>query len=411
MREFLTEIAKLINISNYENYDEETLKELILKQVNNRLAIETAVFNLSEDFAWSCEISLRVISTICRIIDKINSQKNIYEFITYCFDEFIKILPIENISFMEKHPRWNYLILKAASGKIKLDEFHTKKFNIDKSFCGYAYKNKYYVYTPYASMDERFDKTLSTLPIKTLLSVPVKIQKEIIGVINYSHSKENAFDELTIFYFVSMTELFSAILTLFKLYKENLHYRRKLEKEIIRKSKELLKISKKFYKESITDVLTGLYNRRLFFKRLDEEFSKFLRYGNSFCLIIFDLDALKKINDTFGHSEGDRILKLFAKILKTNKRKEDIVARIGGDEFASIVFVSAEGALKFAEKIREQIKSSYKKAPVSVSGGVGCIGKGCSFKYYKNYREFFNDVDKMLLKAKKTKDSIALLET
>ncbi len=410
MKDFLAEVAKLINIDNYEKYDENALKELILKQIKNRFAIETAVFNLSEDFAWSCEFSLRVISTICRILDNINSPNNIYKFISYCLDEYIKFLPIENISFMEKHPRWNYLVLKAASGKIKFIDFPKKKFLIEQSFAGYAYKNDCFLYTPNAQLDERFDKALSTLSIKTLLSVPVKIQKKLVGVINFSHPNENAFDESTIFYLVSMTGLFSAILTLFKLYKENLNYCKNLQREVNRKSKELLKISRKLYKDSITDELTGLYNRRLFLKRLDEEFSKFLRYGNSFCLIIFDLDGLKRINDTFGHSEGDRLIKLFAKILKTNTRKEDIVARIGGDEFACIIFASAEGAVKFAERIREQFKSSYKKAPVSISGGVGCVGKGGSFKYYKNYREFFNDVDKMLLKAKKTKDSIALLE-
>lgn len=412
MKDFLLKIGNALELKNLEKFDDEQLSNLILEHITKRLILEKSLFQLTEDFSCSAELSIKIISSINKIIDRIYSEKNIYNFISYCFDEFIKLLPAENISFMEKHPEWNWLVLKAASGKIKIKDFKSKLFNIDNTLAGEAFKTGNFIYAPDVTKDKKFNSKLSTLPIKSVLCIPVKIQNKTIGVINFSHPEVNAFDEFCIFFFVSMVQLFSAIIALFKLYNENLKFNEHLQKEVNKKTLELQTINKKLYKASITDSLTGIHNRRFFFQRLEEEYARSLRYGNSFCLILFDLDSLKKINDMFGHPEGDRLIKLFGKILKTNKRKEDIAARIGGDEFGCILIgASLEGAKKAAEEIKEEFKNRYKKASVSVSGAVGCIGKGELFKFYKDYKNFFKEVDKALFKAKKIKDTIEIIET
>ncbi|ACI20210.1 sensor domain-containing diguanylate cyclase [Thermodesulfovibrio yellowstonii] len=413
MRDLLLKIGNVLELKNLEKFDDEQLSNLILQHITKRLILEKSLFQLSEDFSCGAELSIRIMSSINRIIDRIYTEKDIYSFISYCFDEFIKLLPAENISFMEKHPEWNWLILKVASGKIKLKDFKSKLFNINNTLAGEVFKEGNFIYIPDITKDKKYNSKLSTLvSIRSVLAVPVKIQNKIIGVINFSHPEVNAFDEFCIFFFVSMVQLFSAIITLFKLYHENSTFNEQLQKEVNRKTLELQKINKKLYKASITDSLTGIYNRRFFFQRLEEEYARTLRYGNSFCLILFDLDNLKKINDTFGHPEGDRLIKLFAKILKTNKRKEDIAARIGGDEFGCIfIGASLEGAKKTAERIKEELKKRYKKAPVSVSGALCCIGKGELFKFYKNYKDFFKELDKGLFKAKKIRDTIEIIET
>ncbi len=89
--------------------------------------------------------------------------------------------------------------------------------------------------------DERFDPKLSTLPIRSVLSVPVKIQNKTIGVINFSHPEANAFDEACIFFLVSMVQLFSAVITLFKFYNESLQFNETLQKEVNKKTLELQK--------------------------------------------------------------------------------------------------------------------------------------------------------------------------
>jgi diguanylate cyclase (GGDEF)-like protein len=88
---------------------------------------------------------------------------------------------------------------------------------------------------------------------------------------------------------------------------------------------------------SVTDELTGLYNRRGFFQLALSRLNFLSRSADdTLLLLMFDLDGLKQINDTYGHSEGDTALKSFADILKQTLRQDDIIGRIGGDEF--IVF-------------------------------------------------------------------------
>ncbi len=413
MRQFLEEIAKKLKISDFEKTDDEALKILIKEFIEKKLSLEKNLFNIYEEISCNSEFSLRIIALVNLLIQKIYEEKykKLNDFIKFALDEFAKLLPIENISYMEKHARWNYLLLKVASGKIKYEDFKIKKFPINNSVAGEAFKLKKYIYIPNTLLDERFNKNLSALPIKSLLSIPLRDKDRIMGILNFSHAIEDAFTENSIYFLISLTNLFSTLINLFNFYQEKISFNAKLLKEVEKKTIEIHKANIKLYKTSITDPLTGLYNRRYFFQRLEEEFSRFIRYGNSFCLIILDLDRLKYINDKYGHLEGDRCLKLLAKILINMSRKEDICARIGGDEFACILIGSnLEGAISFSARVREDLKKLYKKERLTLSAGVGCLSKGEYFKFYKNHIEFFNKVDQALLKAKKTKDQVKSIE-
>lgn len=92
------------------------------------------------------------------------------------------------------------------------------------------------------------------------------------------------------------------------------------------------------------DTLTGLPNRRYLFKRLDEELAKFKRLGNKSVVFFIDLDGFKNINDSLGHAVGDTVLEIIAKRLTKSLRAEDVLARIGGDEF--VLLVSSDWNLK-----------------------------------------------------------------
>lgn len=109
---------------------------------------------------------------------------------------------------------------------------------------------------------------------------------------------------------------------------------------------------KRVYYLSYHDKLTDLYNRAYFDEKLEE-----LDRNNKFpyCLIMGDINGLKKTNDLFGHNAGDKLLQTVAKILKNSCRKSDIVARIGGDEFAIIL---PKCNISFAEKICNRIKEA-----------------------------------------------------
>lgn len=107
---------------------------------------------------------------------------------------------------------------------------------------------------------------------------------------------------------------------------------------------------------SITDELTGLFNRRYFFHVLEEEIKRAARYKLPLSLVMADIDKFKKVNDTYGHVVGDQVLKKIAELMRESFRKTDILARYGGEELVGIATVtSLEGATVLADRFREMV--------------------------------------------------------
>ncbi len=149
------------------------------------------------------------------------------------------------------------------------------------------------------------------------------------------------------------------------------------------------------------DQLTGLDNRRALYeagRRLMEN-----RRGESTALILFDLDHFKKINDTYGHANGDLVLRHVAKVLSENLRSDDVAARIGGEEFAVLLRVSRrEAAESVARKLREKLAES----PVTLQGeyvGTGIhvtASFGVAFGRHLSLDQLLQQADKALYEAK-----------
>lgn len=131
---------------------------------------------------------------------------------------------------------------------------------------------------------------------------------------------------------------------------------------------------------STTDSLTGLFNRRTLNDILSHELDRATRYASELSLLLCDIDRFKKINDTYGHTAGDRALRAVSDTLKRSLRKADILGRYGGDEFMIILpETSLRGAKSLAEKIRAAVNElelelpDAKRIKPSVSIGVaGC---------------------------------------
>ncbi|MFH1423150.1 MAG: diguanylate cyclase [Planctomycetota bacterium] len=114
-----------------------------------------------------------------------------------------------------------------------------------------------------------------------------------------------------------------------------------------------LRLFKTVEQQSIIDELTGAYNRRFFESKLQEEMDRAGRYNRNLSIIYLDLDNLKEINDSYGHDQGDLVLKEIARIIKASSRKIDFTCRWGGDEFAIILpETSIEEAISKAETLR-----------------------------------------------------------
>ncbi|WP_072909891.1 diguanylate cyclase [Malonomonas rubra] len=125
-----------------------------------------------------------------------------------------------------------------------------------------------------------------------------------------------------------------------------------------------------------TDNLTGLYNRRAAYERLNEELSKNRRFGKPLSCLMLDIDHFKRINDQYGHLVGDKVLKFFTDNLRLLAREYDILCRYGGEEFLVLLPETAlEDAIKAAERYRQQMEKTpfvlgKQKLHITVSIGV-----------------------------------------
>ncbi|MDQ7050377.1 MAG: GGDEF domain-containing protein [Enterobacterales bacterium] len=145
------------------------------------------------------------------------------------------------------------------------------------------------------------------------------------------------------------------------------------------------------------DALTGLRNRRVFDYKL-EEFIGGAREEYSACLIVFDIDHFKKINDQFGHQVGDQLLKELGIAVNSRIRKSDRLYRIGGEEFAIILTRSTiEKAIKVAEDVRELVQRTQlvKERLVTISLGVA------SYQEQESKLNWFERCDNALYLAKR----------
>ena len=157
-------------------------------------------------------------------------------------------------------------------------------------------------------------------------------------------------------------------------------------------------VKSKFKKESETDALTKLLNRKGLNNRIENSFEE----SNNGILIIFDLDNFKKVNDELGHPMGDEVLKIFSNCLVNSFRKNDIISRIGGDEF--IVFINKDIELdnlsdklnKILYRVRKELNEYYTKYGLSTS-----IGVAYKNERNNNYEKLYKSADESLYEAKK----------
>ena len=180
---------------------------------------------------------------------------------------------------------------------------------------------------------------------------------------------------------------------------------------VSRKIKEVFKIYEKTNNEKMKaeyeanhDILTNAYNRSFFNKTLKEKFIQLKNDKEKFSLVILDIDYFKKINDTYGHQEGDQVLKKFVKFIQSNLREKALFARWGGEEFVVIFeHLSSEEVKKRFEIIKNKLLNDENmQNPVKFSFSAGIS------EYIDGDTEdsLLKKADKALYEAKKTRNTI-----
>lgn len=165
---------------------------------------------------------------------------------------------------------------------------------------------------------------------------------------------------------------------------------------------------------SITDELTGLYNRRFFNIKIEEEINRAKREYHSFSLLIMDVDYFKQYNDTYGHQKGDFVLEKVANVLKKKtSRASDFAFRTGGEEFAIITSLDKTKVIEFATLIKNeienlQIEHSSSKVSKFLTISIGIVSK--EGKEITNSDKLYKEADDCLYESKKLgRNSIFIL--
>jgi diguanylate cyclase (GGDEF)-like protein len=147
------------------------------------------------------------------------------------------------------------------------------------------------------------------------------------------------------------------------------------------------------------DPLTGIMNRRAFYKEIEQEMERCRRFSTPLTVVYMDLDKFKQHNDVYGHSSGDNIIQGFANILKKIARKTDSVARLGGDEFAMLLCGTSRDTVNpLIDRLKKEANVFFKTVDSNISVSFGL----CSSKKAMDVDDFLKQADKAMYKAKRS---------
>ena len=172
----------------------------------------------------------------------------------------------------------------------------------------------------------------------------------------------------------------------------------KIDRELMLNMQELHHLNKSIEEQSYIDDLTKVYNRKAYNKRIEEFIAQYNRYNTTFCVLMYDIDDFKLINDKFGHQTGDKVLVQMSRLVATVIRENDYLFRVGGEEFVILLTKTAlDDAVLVAQKIRLAVIQdlhTIKDTQISISIGVTEMQTGdTEDKLYKR-------ADNLLYKAK-----------
>jgi len=287
--------------------------------------------------------------------EKVSRIRKLDRLIDFVIDKTAKILEAEKCSLMLLDNYHHQLCVKGSKG---LDDKHIfeTKIKVGDPFAGTVAKDGKPMLVKEIENNNKYkDFNKQSYLGHTFIIVPIKLDDKVIGVINVANKNSKLdgkynFNELDLKILCAISREVAVAIENVRLYKE-LHYL------------------------TVTDPLTHIYNFRQFKMSLHHEVNRAKRFSGSLFLMMIDIDNFKSYNDSFGHLEGDELLKKVSEIMTKNLREIDIICRYAGDEFAVILpETDVDGAKTVANKINCEIEKYPFKQKVTLS--IGLAKKG-----------------------------------
>ena len=224
----------------------------------------------------------------------------------------------------------------------------------------------------------------------SLLAMPLVNEGIVLGLLSVQHTQPGIYAPADLHLMRQLGEQVAGALADARAFEDLQSYRRHLEERVAERTEELEKAntekerlisvlrerSHALERETQEDALTGVANRRCFMQRLAAEIDVALAIGRPLCIAIADLDHFKVVNDELGHPVGDLALRQCAALMRRGCRQIDLVARIGGEEFALILpGMRLADAIEFCETLRATVaehdwQATHRELSISISIGV-----------------------------------------
>ena len=261
-------------------------------------------------------------------------------------------LPSDDHTVLVPAPAW-------YAGRPGLEEFREEserqRFTIGQGLVGGAWETGVPVWSRDVPHDETFTRTAAARKsgLGAGVAIPVLAANEVVAVLAFFLDEARDRDQ-------ALVDLVSGVAAQLG----QLFRRREAEAE-------LSNMVDRFRELSLVDELTGISNRRGFLAVADEEMKLARRMGEELTLLFVDIDSMKEINDTQGHAGGDAALRAVAAALQQTLRESDLVARIGGDEFAVLLWGGPEAEREVRTRLRARLHAQGAGAAVAPSVSVG----------------------------------------
>ena len=296
--------------------------------------------------------TLQNLSLLYGIGKAMNYISDLKKLLQYILNQAIDIASAEKGSLMLYDPEANLLNIRVLAGledtkyqdKVNNNEIECRSFRPGEGIAGRVYMDSKPMIVNNIREDDLFIESETSF-VRSIACIPMVVYDEVIGVINVTNKKKG---------------------------KQFSNQDIKMLKAIA--DQAAVAVNKaQLYDMAVTDSLTGLYVRRYFMVKLQEEIHRAERYKKLISIIMVDLDKFKDINDTYGHDAGDRALETISQFLRKNIRDVDAIARYGGEEFVMLVpDADKEAAYGLAERLREELAGIKldNLPPITVSLGI-----------------------------------------